>query len=107
MPLRKLQGRHNDFEGTLPTYNFKEGDRVLVAFEESITQPGISRFQTKELVERTDVTTARAWKIGTIDMIALRGESKMYHVLLDKPYRRKVQRGWVELDRLQPYIPEV
>jgi hypothetical protein len=104
MPLRTIEGRHQETRITYDTW--KEGDRVLVAFEEHIHQPGISKYQSNENHERTDFTTARTWKIGTIDMIGMRSEVKMAYVLLDKPYKGK-SRGWVDYGRLQPYIPEV
>jgi hypothetical protein len=105
MPLRQIKGRGEPV-GTQPTYNWKEGDRVLVAFEEYINQPGISKYQSNEHTERTDFTTARAWKIGTIDMLGDNGGRLMAYVRLDGRYK-KYTKGWVELDRLQPYIPEV
>ena len=89
-----------------PTYNFKEGDRVMVKFEHDIVQPGISKYQSNERQARTDVTKAVTWRIGTLDVIGWHGEFAMFHVLLDTQYQG-MDRGWVELNRLQPYIPEV
>ena len=104
--MRTIKGKFTENQGTQPEYNWKEGDRVMVCFEEYLNQPGISRFQSNEITERTDFTTARSWKIGTIDMIGMKGERLMAYVRLDNRYK-KYTKGWVELGRLQPYIPEV
>jgi hypothetical protein len=85
----------------IPEYNFKEGDRVMVKFEHDLTQPGISKFQSNEHAPRTDVTKAVAWKLGTIDLIE--NNPRWFHVILDKPYKG-TSSGYVELDRLQPYV---
>lgn len=104
--MRTIKGKYTEPQGAVPEYNWKEGDRVMVCFEEYLHQPGISKFQSNEISERTDFTTARSWKIGTIDMIADNGGREMAYVRLDSRYK-KYTKGWVELDRLQPYIPEV
>jgi hypothetical protein len=103
--MRTIKGRYQEKQDliTKPTYNFKEGDRVLVCFEEYLNQPGISKFQDNTHSERTDFTTAQAWKKGTIDMIGMNGETLMAHVILDGHYK-KYTKGWVFFDRLQPYI---
>jgi len=83
----------------IPQYNFREGDRVMVKFEHSLVQPGISKFQSNEFAPRTDVTKAVAWKKGTIDLI----DNGRIHVRLDKAYKG-VAKGFVPLDRLQPFV---
>jgi hypothetical protein len=103
--MRQIEGK-GEPQGTQPTYKFKEGDRVMVCFEEYINQPGISKYQSNEHTARTDFTTARSWKVGTITMLALHGEIEMAEVMLDSRYK-KYTRGFVAIDRLQPYIPEV
>ena len=104
--MRTIKGKFTENQGTQPEYTFKEGDRVMVCFEEYLHQPGISKHQSNEISERTDFTTAQSWKIGTIDMIGINGSRLMAYVRLDGRYK-KYTKGWVEMDRLQPYIPEI
>ena len=85
----------------IPEYNFKEGDRVMVKFEHDLVQPGIAKYQSNERQARTDVTKAVTWKRGTIDIIL--DNPRWYHVILDSPYKG-TSSGYVELDRLQPYV---
>ena len=80
-------------------YRWREGDRVHVLFEEYIHQPGISKYQSNQYHPRTDYTTARAWKVGTITKI----KGVMAHVKLDGKYKQ-FRSGWVPFTRLQPYV---
>jgi len=89
---------------TIPEYNFKEGDRVMVKFTQSLVQPGIAKHQSNQYRARTDVTEAITWKVGTITMLGLHGDVDMAEVVLDKQYKT-YKRGWVMVkDRLQPYL---
>jgi hypothetical protein len=85
------------------TYKFREGDQVVVKFTESITQPGISKYQSNQYRPRTDVTQAVTWKRGRIEMIADNGGKLLYWVRLLRPYGAS-EKGWVSYDRLQPYV---
>jgi hypothetical protein len=86
-----------------PDYKFREGDEVMVQFTKSITQPGISKYQSNQHAPRTDVTKAVAWKRGRIEQIADNGGQRLYWVRLLRPYGA-TEKGWVPYDRLQPYI---
>ncbi len=87
----------------IPDYNFREGDLVLVKFEEFIHQPGISRYQSNEHHPRSDFTKATSWKKGYIEMVGDHADKKMYWVQLVRPYK-SYEKGWVEYERLQPYV---
>jgi len=87
----------------LPDYKFKEGDLVLVLFEEYIHQPGVSKFQTHDIGPKTDYTKATSWKKAQIEKTGVKDLKKIYFVRLQRKYKT-YEKGWVSYDRLQPLI---
>lgn len=94
-------------------HDWREGDRVLVCFQEPVQYvPGANKLQDtmKTKMDKTNLTMTQAWKVGTVTRGKGEGMEKLYHVKLDKGYRSIrntsifYQRGWVHKSRLQPYI---
>ena len=90
----------------IPDYNFRDGDLVMVKFVDYIHQPGISKYQSNEHHARTDYTKAITHKIGQIEMQNQLGGVKYYWVRLRRRFGN-FDSGWVTLDRLQPYVPNI
>jgi len=87
----------------IPDYKVREGDQVMVHFEEWIHQPGVSKYQSNEFHARTDWTKATTWRRAMIEKVGVEDLKKIFYVRLQKKFK-KWEKGWVNYERLQPYV---